>query len=330
MSKKTYQIVNNVSCPECDKTFNFKSGLSRHLKAKGRGHYWTKEQIQAYYKSSGLNLVKTIGTVNARQVMKSTWLEKYGVDDINNCPDIQKKMQEGRVETSRKRYGVDYPLQSEVIKEKIKETNLELYGVENVFSAEVIKEKLKETWLKNYGVDNPSKSPRIIKKINETFIKRYGKDWYVQTEEFKEKRHVSYIEKYGTDHACQNDIVKAQIRKTNENNGYWTAVDLLSDLDNYYREVWIETRKHTSELFSMWDGTCFYTNDKCITTEEYKIKNPDKHFNCNKLQPQVDHKISILHGFKNNLDPTYIGSKLNLCICSKTANSAKRDDCYFD
>ncbi len=41
---------------------------------------------------------------------------------------------------------------------KAKATNLKKYGVENPFSSDIIKERIKETNLKKYGVDNPFKS----------------------------------------------------------------------------------------------------------------------------------------------------------------------------
>lgn len=52
---------------------------------------------------------------------------------------------------SIKNYGVQYPLQSQVIKNDIKKTNLEKYGCENPNKNKKVREKVENTNLEKYG-----------------------------------------------------------------------------------------------------------------------------------------------------------------------------------
>lgn len=78
--------------------------------------------------------------------------------------------------------------------------------------------------------------------------------------------------------------------------------------------VWHETEKWKKELFSNWNGKCFYTNEKLIIDK--------KQYN-NPLYATIEHKISIFEGFKNKLAPEFIGNIDNLCICSRISNTIK-------
>jgi hypothetical protein len=88
-----------------------------------------------------------------------------------------------------------------------------------------------------------------------------------------------------------------------------------TEFKKYWNSVWRETRKWISVLFEQWDGKCYYTEIELITdTNKFKDKN----------YRTVDHKISIIFGFKNNISPNTIGGIDNLCICSRSFNCAKR------
>lgn len=88
--------------------------------------------------------------------MKSTCLEKYGVDNAMKCVNIQSKSKQ----TCLEKYGSEYYLTSNeaVTKrqqfiDKIKETCIERYGVPSVMQDGEIKSRVRETCLKKYGVD---------------------------------------------------------------------------------------------------------------------------------------------------------------------------------
>ncbi len=91
--------------------------------------------------------------------------------------------------TMLKRYGVEYPLQSKEIRDKIKETNLKKYGslsilgnkefrekydINNNFQKLEVKRKAKQTSIMKYRVSHPQKNPIIKMKIRKTKLKKYG------------------------------------------------------------------------------------------------------------------------------------------------------------
>lgn len=88
-----------------------------------------------------------------------------------------------------KKYGVEYPLQSKKIREKIKETNLSKYGSNSILGNKEFREKYeidtnfqklevriktKQTSIMKYRVSHPQKSPIIKMKIRRTNMLRYG------------------------------------------------------------------------------------------------------------------------------------------------------------
>ena len=89
-------------------------------------------------------------------------------------------------ETNRAKYGFDYSLQNESIREKGRKSNLQKYGVENPMQSKEIKEKAKKTLLKKYGVENASQSEEIKKKKSDTFYERYGVTSSLQLDSVRE------------------------------------------------------------------------------------------------------------------------------------------------
>lgn len=71
--------------------------------------------------------------------------------------------------------------------EKIKSSNLEKYGVEFPYQSEKIREKSILTTLSRYGVDNPFKLEEFKEKIRKTHLDKYGVEYYSQREDMKKK-----------------------------------------------------------------------------------------------------------------------------------------------
>ena len=79
---------------------------------------------------------------NIRQIV-----EKSGLF-CHKCTEKNRMQRTKR--TNLQRHGVEYSLQSQVVKDKGKATNLERYGVENPSQSQEVRDKKKETWkLKN-------------------------------------------------------------------------------------------------------------------------------------------------------------------------------------
>jgi len=221
------------------------------------------------------------------------------------------KESEKRKETCLVKYGTENVDQNELVKEKLKQTNLDKYGEEHTLGLKKCKKK-REMSLRNNKKEinekrksywrglNPEELDIIIDKRRDTFQERYGVGWNSQVES-----------------------IQKRIRQTNEEKGKWIKGSRSSDYWKYWNEVRNETIKHRIRLYRLWDGNDYYTGEKLVINEEYKIQFPEAHPGTNPLQPTVDHKISIKYGFLNDIDPKEIGAFKNLCICSRSANSKK-------
>jgi hypothetical protein len=112
-------------------------------------------------------------------------------------------------------------------------------------------------------------------------------------------------------------------RKTKIKRGIWLPDDKLDAFSLYRKLVKIETKKWKDKIFELWNGMDYYTGKRLIKNEEFSALNPLLHVNKNKLQPTIDHKISVYYGFVNNISYEIVGGFDNLCICSKVINSTK-------
>lgn len=291
-------------CLNCGKRLKFRS-LTDGYTGKtcgGKCSFILDKNSQIYYdkylKKPNDGICKVCGK-------PTNWLGKnrqkrkvsnYAVYCSNKCQWEDEEQTDKREQNNLKKYGTKYPKQNKEENIRITElhnkTNLERYGDENYSNTEQTKETIKE---------------------------KYGS----HSNLFKECVVQSLKEKYGVENVFQLEEIKNKNRKTHELNKNWVSLNLLSEFEKYKRKVLSETRKHLRELWNDSDGTDFYTGKKLITNEEYKIKFPNKHLNTNKKQPSIDHKVSILVGFIENISPQIIGNINNICITSRQINSKK-------
>ena len=213
----------------------------------------------------------------------------------------------------------------EVLLKKRKETCMEKYGVESYVCTEEYKRSREETCMEKYGVKHNFLIDDCKLKREEALSKpevnQKRKDWWTPENKKRVYENIknTMLERYGVEKPNQCKEFKDKIRKTNENTGYWLPKERKSEWELYRMDVSVETYKHIEALFSNFNGRCYYTNKELVFTEDYDGDNHSK----NLLQPTIDHKISIFHGFSNNIPPEVIGNIDNLCICSRSANSSK-------
>lgn len=215
--------------------------------------------------------------------------------------------------TNNIKYGFDYPLKSDIVKNKSKKTCLEKYGVNSPTKTNEHKEKLKKIYLVKYGVDNPSKSKEIKEKRKNTMIERYGVEYYVLSDDFLEKSQETSIKNFGTKHPNQSNIIKQRKIDYRKENGLYVETN---EFKLYHNKIDCETRKYKKELFDCWNGLDFY-DDKYIKDNLFLFEGTHA------LYPTIDHKISIKYGFMNNIEPEIIGNINNLCITTRSNNSSK-------
>ena len=99
-------------------------------------------------------------TEKSKQTQKRKCIEKYGVENHFQRPDVQEKVRETRSNKSEDDL-------SEIWK-KIHLTNLERYGYENPFLNPIVQEQARNTCLEKYGYEYAGQSPefQIQKKAN--------------------------------------------------------------------------------------------------------------------------------------------------------------------
>lgn len=138
------------------------------------------------------------------------------------------------------KYGVSNIAQVPEVKSKISETNLEKYGSESYFGTSDAKEKSKKTILEKYGTDNYTKTEKYIEKVKKTNLEKWGTEWYLSTNDKKIKSAATSLIKYGTEAPSQSDEIKSKIVKTNIDK-YGFASPLLNE------EIKLKSKKTLKE-----------------------------------------------------------------------------------
>ena len=164
-------------------------------------------------------------------LIEKTSLERYGAknvfasdygkakikETVKRVYGDEKHFQEVKhasmVATMLDHYGVENPLQSEEIKEKLIQTNMERYGVPFVMQNADVKAKQRLTAEAGggYGMANP----KIRPKIQNTIMEKYGVDNVLKSPDIQEKIKATNIERYGTPHSASSPMVRAKIQSTN-------------------------------------------------------------------------------------------------------------------
>jgi hypothetical protein len=93
----------------------------------------------------------------------------------------------------RENHGVEHPMYSTEIKEKIKQTNLEKYGVENYFQTHEFREKMSSNRKKKLSRPHVL----VLRKYQELYETKFGANWSRKSDEYLEELFRKTIEKYG-------------------------------------------------------------------------------------------------------------------------------------
>ena len=151
-----------------------------------------------------------------------------------------------------------------------------------------------------------------VYKYRKTCLDRYGVDNAFKLDINKEKFKKTCELKYGFDNPLKNSDISTQMVKTKESMGIYSSN--RSDYILYKNKCRTLSRLNRLKLLENWDGFDYY--DKEYILENLKLNS------LNPLYPTVDHKISILEGFKNNILPEFISKIENLCVTKRKINSS--------
>lgn len=117
------------------------------------------------------------------------------------------------------KYGVSCSSNIPAVIEKKKQTNLERYGNEWAIASDFVREKIGVVIEQKYGVSNPMQNEDIKAKARATNIEKYGGASSMCDEAVKEKARQTNIVKYGVPVSSQCEAVRAKARQTMYKNG---------------------------------------------------------------------------------------------------------------
>lgn len=140
------------------------------------------------------------------------------------------------------------------------------------------------------------------------------------------KARLTNIERYGVTNPFlidkEGNVKKSKISRLNR--GQITPEEKLSEYKKYKKKVQNMTHKNKVLLFKAWDGYDYYDGEYIGDNFKYKWYEP--------CYPNVDHKYSIMNGFKCGINPEIISNIDNLCITKRSNNmkkSSKNHDNFF-
>lgn len=231
----------------------------------------------------------------------------------NECAYELKKIK------SSKQLSIAWSERKEEILLKRSKTCITRFGTEHALQAEVVKNKSRKTSKEKYGVDHHMKARSVQIKAIKSKIEKYG-SYSAIGKKGNSARIKTNRKKYGVDNVCQYiDIkeklkrrimtqdTKDKIRKTKESRGTWLPLSQKSKYEKYRHFVWKETNKNIHLL----------NFDKL---KRGRAKTGKDNF-------QIDHKFSIIEGFKKNVPPEIIGHIANLDFIHWKDNIQKRRKC---
>jgi hypothetical protein len=92
-------------------------------------------------------------------------------------------------QTNMKKYGVDNPMKTQEMKDKIENNNIEKYGVKTTLLEKNTKEKIINTNIERYGAKEVLASKEIREKSKKTCLERYGVDSFSKTQQYYESTY---------------------------------------------------------------------------------------------------------------------------------------------
>jgi hypothetical protein len=194
--------------------------------------------------------------------------------------------------------------------------NLERGGTYNCKSCNNI--TYRKSMLSKYGADNPSKIESCNLKRKKTCKQKYGSEYIISSDYSKNKTSETLKYRYGGHHSNVPEISERIVSKgieTKIKNGFIVPDYRLSEWLLYRRLVRKYTERNRKYLIESWNGLDYYDGENIMNNFNLNHTNIDF--------PTLDHKISIIWGFKNGIPPEDISDINNLCITKRKINSEK-------
>ncbi|PCI28131.1 hypothetical protein COB55_04445 [Candidatus Wolfebacteria bacterium] len=238
--------------------------------------------------------------------VKQTKLERHGDENFNNMEkNRQTKLEnwgdenwnnrEQFLETLEKRYG-GHHLKLEEFMEKQKQTNLDRFGVEFPMQNEDIRNKQIKTTFENHGVSSYTHTDEYIIKTNKTNQEKRGVDWSTQCPDVINKMKETNLERHGVINTFQlpqaksngKQISKVQIKlyeQIKEKHPDAILEHYLTDV-NLSVDIFIPSENKVVECYGDW----WHCNPKLYKEDyyhEYIHKTAKEVWNKDKLRENL-------------------------------------------
>lgn len=146
--------------------------------------------------------------------------------------------------------------------------------------------------------------------------RKYGVEHQMYIQETKDKIKNTCIKKYGVTHENKLECQKEKRKQTRINNGTQLPDDMVEPYLLYRRQVDNISDKLKIELLKTWNGYDYYDGEYIMNN--FNLDPKDKKY------PTLEHKISVYHGFINNISIEDISCLDNLFFTKRSLNSKKR------
>lgn len=238
---------------------------------------------------------------DVKPVILENLKERYG-EEITNVSQIP-AVKSQKASTCRKNFGVDWPMQSEIIREKSRATLESLYGVENIFQAKNIVARIQDKLNRIDPATGKTVRALGLEKGWRNNLKKYGFRYYFQSKKFR-KQYIEWcLKNYEVDNFWKSDkfyemMVERGIR--------YSSDDERNKYIIYQNKVYGITRRIFTRYFD-------------IISMSY-LHGPEFH---------IDHIYSVAEGYRQDIQPEIIGSLINLQMLPAKINIQKQDDCWM-
>lgn len=298
ISRIFYKYEEIPKCKICGKLCYFNGGNIRDKLYKS--HCNNKECYQQLNIIHGKETCKKrYGNENYRNTEKTklTCLEKYGVEYVVKTELMKNKS----AQTKLKKYNNEHYNNTQ----KCKQTCIQKYGVDNVFKSNKIKEKIKKIKKEKYNdifYTNRSqfiktcnnlyggcgaKSDIIKQKMQNTCLLKYNKKCVLQVDYIIEKRKQTCLEKYGYTTYTQTDEYKKYIS------------DSKIQYNKQYKE-YLTKKKNNSFNKSIPENQTYELLKQKYPDVIHQYKSKEYPFNCDFYIPSINTYIecnySWVHG----------------------------------
>lgn len=142
----------------------------------------------------------------------NNWTRRQHKNDGDFCKDCMVKIKLPQYMLDK--YGVKNCANLQDVMNKKKHTNLLKYGNEWAIASDEVKQKITDTMLKKYGVDNAMKNIEVQNKAKSTNILKYGGNSPMCDDTIKNKFVQTCLNKYGVQNPYQCKDIQAKAKQT--------------------------------------------------------------------------------------------------------------------